>query len=158
MTQQASDDEATKVAQFPSGCEGVDSHATEISPDGNWLAISCGYTRNQTLVVQNKEGIKWVLDYKKFLSPDILQYGTPMGGLYPKFWSLDGGYLYFILQIGYDGGGDDCFPGYGIMDSFALISKLVHGQLLSHPQIPFPVMKSSSHQLDEDMPPILKES
>jgi len=33
-----------------------------------------------------------------------------MGGLYPKFWSPDGEYLYFTSGIGYDGGGDDCFP------------------------------------------------
>lgn len=102
---------ATQIAEFSVECDDLNSYASRISPDEKWFASSCGYKRDQTLIVQNKEGTKWVLDFKNFLNPEALYNGQPpMGGLYPKFWSPDGEYLYFTSGIGYDGGGDDCFP------------------------------------------------
>ena len=106
--QQIQDDNATKVAQFPVACDG--KHSGNISPNERWLATSCGSKSDQTLIVQNREGAKWVLDFKDFLSPNSPA-GVP-GALIPKFWSPDGEYLYFISTLGYSGGGNDCFPWY----------------------------------------------
>lgn len=109
-TQQFRDQMTTQIAQFPPACENTHSNMDDISPDGKWMASSCGYNRDQGLVVQNREGTKWVLAYKDFLNPDIVQSGeVPIGTLYPRFWSPDGVYLYFITAIGYSGGGDQCF-------------------------------------------------
>lgn len=99
---------ATQIAQFPLACEDVNYYLGDISPDGKWLALPCGYKSNQILIVQNKEGIKWILEFKDFLSPDSPD--DMMGFLPPKFWSPDGKYLYFSIVLGYDGGGDYCFP------------------------------------------------
>jgi hypothetical protein len=115
ISQQVRDDQATQIAQFPALCDENLPGTVSVSPSSTWVASSCGYKRNQTLVVQNKEGtIKWILDFKDFLHPDSLFDGeAPSGGLFPKFWSPDGEYLYFTSGIGYSGGGNDCFPGFG---------------------------------------------
>jgi Tol biopolymer transport system component len=104
--QQTQSVEATQVAQFPVPCGNKNSKS--VSPDGKWLATSCGYKSDQTLVVQNKDGTRWVLVFGDFVSPDSPE--GISGGLSPKFWSADGNYLYFSIGLGYSGGGDDCFP------------------------------------------------
>lgn len=101
-------EQETQIAQFPSICKDINSVSSNISPDGKWFAASCGYKRNQTLTVQSKDGTKWVLDFKDFVSSQ-----TPdgvMGSLRPKFWSPEGNYLFFTIGLGYDGGGNYCFP------------------------------------------------
>ena len=108
VNQQSQDEKETQVAEFSSDCENVNLYPSKISPDGNWLAVSCGYKRNQTLTVQNKNGTKWVLDFKDFLSKESSD--EIMGLLSPKFWSPDGSYLFFTIGLGYEGGGNDCFP------------------------------------------------
>jgi WD40 repeat protein len=67
--------------------------------------------------VQNRKGIKWVLYFDDFLSPDTND--GIMGSLYPEFWSIDGEYLFFTTGLGKDGGGTQCFTfyrnsGYGL--------------------------------------------
>lgn len=99
-----------QIAQFPATCEHIDFYSSNISPDGKWLAASCGYKRNQTLTVQSKDGEKLVLDFKDFLSRESPK--DIMGALYPKFWSPESNYLFFTIGLGYEGGGDDCFPKY----------------------------------------------
>jgi hypothetical protein len=118
VSQQVRDNKATQIAQFPSIiCEGKNVNYGDISPNGKWWAAGCGYESNQTLTVQNKGGTKWVLEFKDFLNPD-----TPMGMtglLLPLFWSPEGEYLYFTPELGYSGGGTECFNrmgnyGYGL--------------------------------------------
>lgn len=110
--------EATQAAQFPVACDGVSFPQGDVSPNGKWLASSCGYKRDQTMVVQNKEGVKWTLEFKDFLSPKSPN-GVP-GALYPLFWSPDEDYLFFATDLGYSGGGNDCFPGMGAYGLFRL--------------------------------------
>jgi WD40 repeat protein len=115
--EQKYDKEATQIAQFPPGCgDNIDFPYNEISPDGKWLASGCGYSHpDQTFVVQNKEGTKWVLEFKDFLNPDTDV--DMIGNLNPVFWSPEGKYLYFSTGLGYDGGGNQCFTwgdGYGL--------------------------------------------
>src|SRR5512138_1251733 len=43
-SRQAYDNELTKAAQFPAACDEIT--AEDISPDGKWIATSCGYKRN----------------------------------------------------------------------------------------------------------------
>jgi len=113
VRQQSRNDKETEIAQFPFICDDMEFHSSDVSPDGKWFAASCGYKRDQTLIVQNKKGTKWILEFKDFLHPDSFFDGTsPMGALYPKFWSLDGEYLYFTTGLGYSGGGNDCFPRF----------------------------------------------
>jgi WD40-like Beta Propeller Repeat len=95
----------TQRAQFPSPCD--DSHFIDISPDGKWLTTFCGHKKNQTLVVQDKAGAMWTLALKDFLPSDTSE---ELGLLVPKFWSPEGEYLYFKLELGFSGGGNDCFP------------------------------------------------
>lgn len=110
QSQQAWDDRKTQVAQFPDIC-GLSNfnamvNSSEISPDGNWIESYCD--ENQTMIVQNKQGITWKLALTDFLSPDSPE--GMWGVLYPTFWSAEGEYLYFTIGLGYSGGGDDCFP------------------------------------------------
>lgn len=98
----------TQVAEFFIDCERVNSYSSNISPNGKWFAASCDDKENSTLVVQNKEGTKWVLEFKEFLSKDSPE--GMWGAVSPKFWSPDGSYLYFTIGLGYSGGGNYCFP------------------------------------------------
>jgi hypothetical protein len=137
ISKQAEDDKAANIAQFPVQCDDMSFWESDISPDGKWLAASCGYSRDQTLVVQNKEGIKWVLDFRDFLkSRDWDSYGA----LYPKSWSPDGNYLYFGSILGFDGGGDDCFPQFlgGDYGLFRLNLKTGSWVTIIHPTDDFP--------------------
>lgn len=93
------------------------SRYARISPNGEWFAISCGYKRNQSLVVQNLEGTKWVFHLANFLNPDLQGI---MGNFTPLAWSDDGRFLYFTKNLGYDGGGNQCFPGYGVYGLYRL--------------------------------------
>jgi hypothetical protein len=85
-SRQAYENELTKAARFPAACDEIT--AEDISPDGKWIATSCGYKRNQTLVVQNQEGTKWILQFKDFLSPDTSD--DMIGLLSVEAWSPDG--------------------------------------------------------------------
>lgn len=118
VSQQARDEKETQIAQFSIDCESINSYPSSISPDGKWFAASCGGKRDQKLVVQNTEGTKWILEFKDFLSPESPD--EMPGSLAPKFWSLDGEYLYFTIGLGYSGGGDYCFPGHGDYGDYGL--------------------------------------
>ena len=84
-----------------------------ISPDGNWVAVSCGYKRDPNLEIVDRNGKRWTLNYKDYLLKEYIVDGhIPIGNLYPKHWSADGRYLYFTSYIGFDGGGT-CFYGFG---------------------------------------------
>jgi hypothetical protein len=47
------------------------SRYATMSPDGKWVSISCGYKRNQALIVQNQDGVKWVFDFTDFIDPSL---------------------------------------------------------------------------------------
>lgn len=104
LREQLWNEKMTQVAQFPNVCDF--SSFDSISPDGDWIALYCD--KDQTMIVQNKQGAKWVLNFTDFLSPDSPE--GMWGVLYPEFWSAEGQYLYFTIGLGYSGGGDDCFP------------------------------------------------
>lgn len=98
--------------QFPFSCDWINQRL--LSPQGNWLAISCEYKIDQTLEVVNRMGKKWVLNYTDYLLRE-----PGMGGLYPESWSKDERYLYFSSYIAYDGGGPCCY-GFGDAGLFRL--------------------------------------
>lgn len=93
----------TQIAQFSVDCENVDPYSSQISPDGNWVAVSCGPNRDQTLIVKSRQGVIWILKSRDFT---IREHEV---SLHPEFWSPDGNYLYFYPIIGYSGGGTQCF-------------------------------------------------
>ncbi|PKO16278.1 MAG: hypothetical protein CVU39_07905 [Chloroflexi bacterium HGW-Chloroflexi-10] len=105
--QQSRKEKTTQIAQFPAACEEMNFYSSVVSPDGNWFAASCGYKRNQTLIVQSKDGSKWVIDFKDVFNMESLDI---MGLLSPKFWSPEGNFLFFAIELGYSGGGNYCFP------------------------------------------------
>lgn len=112
-TQRAADEQTREktgkeIDQFATGCE--DSYDFDVSPDAKWLATSCGDKTYSILVVQNKEGIKWVLEFKDFLPPSFSKEDESPGGLRALFWDVEGEYLYFTSTIGWSGGGNFCFP------------------------------------------------
>jgi WD40 repeat protein len=100
--------------------ESDSNRSSEISPYGEWFAINCGYKRNQEFIVQNQEGVKWVFNFADFLSPDLKGI---MGQFIPLAWSSDGRFLYFTRDLGFDGGGNQCFPGYGVYGLYRLTLK-----------------------------------
>jgi WD40 repeat protein len=103
---------ATQIANFPVTCDDINQFYTLQSPDGNWLAVNCGYSSNQSLEVVSKEGRRWILQYKDFLAKDLIYNGEPgPGGLYPEHWTGDEKYLYFTARLGISGGGP-CFYGW----------------------------------------------
>jgi dipeptidyl aminopeptidase/acylaminoacyl peptidase len=111
LTEQAFELHATKIANFHPSCKDIGSNS--ISPNGDWLAVSCGYVENQALEIVSKEGKQWVLKFKDYLPETELAEGsTPMGSLYPILWTNDENYLYFSSYIAVDGGGP-CFYGFG---------------------------------------------
>lgn len=104
--------EATLEA-FSNLCDKFETDSSRyklISPNGKWVSISCGYTRNQTLIVQNQSGVKWVFDFTDFIAPSL---DGVMGRFSPLAWSPDNRFLYFSKAMGYSGGGNQCFPGGG---------------------------------------------
>ncbi len=110
VDEQAREETNKEIDLFPKVC--ADSYNFDLSPDANWLATSCGDKTYSILVVQNKEGTKWVLDYKDFLHPSLSSEGVT-GGLGVVFWGPEGEYLYFTASVGWSGGGDFCFPKSG---------------------------------------------
>jgi len=93
------------------------SRYAKISPDGKWVSISCGYKRNQTMIVQNQGGVKWVFDFTDFIDPSL---EGGMGAFTPLAWSSDGRFLYFTKVLGWSGGGNQCFPGHGVYGLYRL--------------------------------------
>jgi len=116
VDEQAREKTGKEIDKFPVGCE--DSYNFDVSPDTKWLATSCGDRYHSMIVVQNKEGKKWVLDFKDFLHPSFEE-GTP-GGLKVVFWDSEDEYLYFTATVGWSGGGDFCFSGGGALGLFRL--------------------------------------
>ncbi|MBI3150798.1 MAG: PD40 domain-containing protein [Chloroflexi bacterium] len=98
----------TQIAGFSIDCDHVYPSSSDISPNGKWIAADCADKARSNLIVQNKEGTKWILEFKDFLSKDSPE--GMSGGVSPVFWSPDGNYLYFTIWLGYSGGGDYCFP------------------------------------------------
>jgi len=117
-SEQAMNEKATQIAQFPTPCDKINSGYSTISPDEKWFAASCGYKRDQMLIVQNQEGTKWTLEFEDFLSEDTRD--GIMGLIGAKAWSPDGKYLYFTTGLGYSGGGTLCFPGLGFYGDYGL--------------------------------------
>jgi len=94
----------TQIAQFVLDCNELEFYSTEISPDGTWIAASCGYKKEQKLIVKSRQGVIWELK-----ASDFTIHGHEVS-LFPESWSPDSGYLYFSAAIGFDGGGNQCFP------------------------------------------------
>lgn len=136
LQQQTQSAKETQIAQFPINCDDMDFYSSTVSPNGEWFAASCGYKRDQTLIVQNRVGTEWELKFKDFLSSESPD-GIP-GSLIPKFWSPDGEYLYFTTVLGYSGGGNDCFPGFGEIGLFRLNLKAGSWTTLIAPTFSFP--------------------
>ncbi|HNE05373.1 MAG TPA: hypothetical protein PLT08_12685 [Anaerolineales bacterium] len=105
---QAWDAKETQIAEFSIDCDSINMYSSNISPNGKWFSASCDEKETSTLVVQNKVGTKWVLEFKDFLSKDSPE--GMWGGVSPVFWSPDGNFLYFTIGLGYSGGGNYCFP------------------------------------------------
>ncbi|MFZ5855256.1 MAG: hypothetical protein ACOYZ6_00355 [Chloroflexota bacterium] len=101
---QGRDAKETQMAQFSVACDELNVYASQVSPDGNWFAASCGYKRDQTLIVKNRQGATWIMKYKDLMVREH------SGTVFPESWSPDGNYLYFSTSIGYSGGGNQCFP------------------------------------------------
>lgn len=93
------------------------SRYVEISPDEKWVSIGCGYKRNQTLIVQNREGVKWLFDFTDFVNPRL---EGGMGSFTTLAWSPDNRFLYFTKVLGWSGGGNQCFSGYGVYGLYRL--------------------------------------
>jgi hypothetical protein len=93
------------------------SRYVKASPDGKWVSISCVYKRNQTLIVQNQDGVKWVFDFTDFIHPSL---EGAMGGFSTLAWSPDNRFLYFSKTIGYSGGGNQCYSGLGVFGLYRL--------------------------------------
>jgi Tol biopolymer transport system component len=120
LTQEADVAQATKFARFSMNCNDLPTNKAIFSPNENWLAVSCGYNHDQTLEIANRDGQRWVLQFKDFLPKEEVIIGQgPMGGLYPVRWSNDEQYLYFTSDIAYDGGGT-CFYGFGSTGLFRI--------------------------------------
>jgi hypothetical protein len=102
--------------QFNFGCGSADSIL--VSPNGEWAAVSCGYKIDQKMVVKNMRGVEWTFLLKDFLSEDTPEDIT--GSLLPMFWNPESKYLYFYTDLGYDGGGGDCFRWGGAYGLFRL--------------------------------------
>lgn len=137
VTEQALQTKSANIADFPDYDCNQNGFYNQISPNGEWIVFSCGYKREQTLVVLNKEGIKWVLDFNDFLHPSYSNQGMP-GLLAPVFWDSEGTYLYFTTSLGWSGGGDLCFPGYGTNGLFRLNLKTGSWVTLVSPPDYFP--------------------
>src|SRR5512138_868789 len=103
--------EATLIARFPYELEYSYCSVEALSPNGRWLTSSCGYGDNKVLVVQNREGKKWVLKVRDFLSQGVSIGRTDT--LQPVFWSADGLYLYFAPSRGSVEDGDQCLSRQG---------------------------------------------
>ena len=95
-SRKAREEKEAKIAQFPKACDDMNDYASDVSPDGKWFAASCGDYRDQKLIVQNLEGIKWVLDFRflkpgnrgwhmGFVSPIVLEPGWRISIFYEKF-------------------------------------------------------------------------
>ena len=119
----------TRIASFPKvDCNDL-SRSDSLSPDGEWVVTSCGGRYNHYLIIHNMMGIKWALEFNDFLPISWREEGMP-GGLSTVFWDSEGGYLYFTTHIGWSGGGDECFPGFGTNGLFRLDLKTGYWQYL----------------------------
>ncbi|MDR3578103.1 MAG: hypothetical protein P4L50_29915 [Anaerolineaceae bacterium] len=113
LTEQASDLFSTQVASFSPVCDQSDFTYPYISPNGNWLAISCGYSKNQMLEVDSKQGKRWVLKLIDFLpKSQVVDGQAGNGDLWPVYWTKDEKYLYFTSYVGFDGSGV-CLYSFG---------------------------------------------
>jgi len=109
--------EATQKAQFLVSCDDtdLDAYDYQVSTNGEWIAVSCGNKSRQKIIVQNKEGIRWAVKPEDFPGID-----NDYGWLKPKYWSLDGQYLFLTRTFARSGGGDECFGGGGEYALFQL--------------------------------------
>jgi WD40 repeat protein len=103
QTKQAHERFQTQIANFTETCNGIIQNEVSLSPNGNWLAISCGYDHDQTLKIVSLDGRQWILNYKDYLPEEDREF-LPIGALYPRYW-VGEYYLYFVVSIGYSGGG-----------------------------------------------------
>ena len=112
----------TKIAEYPFQCNDSIGE-TSISPSGSWLAVCCGYKRNQNLEIINQKGNRWTLYFKNYLLEEFLApngESDVMGNLYPAHWTNDERYLFFSVYIGFDGGGGCFYGGFGVQGLFRL--------------------------------------
>lgn len=127
----------TRIASFPKvDCNDL-SRSDSLSPDGEWVVTSCGGRYNHYLIIHNMMGIKWDLEFNDFLPISWREEGMP-GGLSTVFWDSEGDYLYFTTHIGWSGGGDECFPGFGTNGLFRLDLKTGYWVTLINPPTYFP--------------------
>jgi hypothetical protein len=89
---------ATLIASFPIICKDDNSlkYHSSLSPDGNWLAISCSYSKVGNLEIVNHSGKRWLLQYEDHV-PEEFKGGS--GSLDPIHW-LNSDYLYFTSNPG----------------------------------------------------------
>lgn len=97
---------ATHRARFPTTCD-YEITDTALSPKGNWLAISCGVSKNQILEIVNIEGKQWILQFEDYLPDNEKNLGVS-GFLTPDFWTNDDAFLFFSPYISFDGSGGIC--------------------------------------------------
>lgn len=117
LNQKIQEMEAIEIEKFSINCDSY--YSSDLSPNGEWLATSCNNKIDQSLVVQNKQGVNWVIKFNDLLHPNLTNQGMP-GSVVVMFWGTEGKYLYFTTSLGWSGGGDFCFPGYGTNGLFRL--------------------------------------
>ena len=110
---------ATQMAEFPKSSCGADEQGRGPSPDENWAIIYCSGKYDQGLFLLNKNGVERILTFEDFLPLSMQRQGMP-GIVRIMFWDVEGDYVYFTTDIGWSGGGDDCFPGFGTTGLFRL--------------------------------------
>jgi hypothetical protein len=121
LTEQSYQARSTKVGEFSVNCHNFGIDKDSISPNGNWVAISCGDKRDETLEVVNRENKHWVLQFKNYLLKEYINNNgdTPTGSLFPSHWSHDEKYLYFTSHLRFYGGGP-CFYGYRVQSLYRM--------------------------------------
>lgn len=111
LTEQALALQETRIAGFSTTCDDSNKYFTSLSPEGNWLAISCG---DQTLQIYSKTGKQWVAQFKDYVANQhVIEGSAPRGGLYPMHWTSDEMYLYFTPAINWSIGGTCYYGGVG---------------------------------------------
>jgi len=90
------------------------------------MASACDLSAEQSLEIVNKDGRQWVLPFRDFLAEgDLITHKdqpstTPLGGLYPIYWTSDNVYLYFAPYILGRDGGELCYSGSGYQGLFQI--------------------------------------
>jgi hypothetical protein len=103
ITEKAYNVRATDIAQFSITCNSSNQEKN-ISPDKNWLAVSCIFKQDSSFEIVNRQASKrWILQLKDYAG--VFDDGhTGTGGFTPEHWSQDSQYLYFTFVMSRSGG------------------------------------------------------